>query len=53
MLDGDMKTDIFFVADFNQPSLFKILEYTEKEIRYAQVRKTYFRNIRSSTRRKC
>ena len=34
MLDGDLKTDIFFVRDLNQSSLFKILEYTEKEIRY-------------------
>ena len=34
MLDGDVETDIFFERDLNQSFLFKILEYTEKEIRY-------------------
>ena len=32
--DGDVETDIFFEEDLNQSFLFKILEYTEKEIRY-------------------
>ncbi len=34
LLDGDAETDIFFERDLNQSFLFKILEYTEKEIKY-------------------